>query len=99
MTPAVRLLAHFANGGAGSLNVICQTASAIAPAAIGSGGVASAMDYPSLIVLRDVRAESLEALRHRPWSHIVWASLENGQARELEIQKMIVSDHDVRVLV
>ncbi len=99
MTEVVRLLAHFANGGAGSLDVVCKTASAIAPTAIGSGGVPSAADHPSLIVLRDVRSDSLEALQKRPWSHIVWATSPAAQARELAIQKVIVSDHDVRVLV
>ncbi len=99
MTQIVRLLGHFANGGAGSLDVVCKTASAIAPTAIGSGGVPSAADHTSLIILRDVRADSLEALQKRPWSHIVWTTSPDGQARELEIHKVIVSDHDVRVLV
>lgn len=96
---SVRLIAHFANGGAGSLDVICKTASAIIPAAIGSSGIPSTTDYPSVIVLRDVRADSLKALHKRPWSHIVWTSSPDGQAMEFVIQKVIVSDHDVRVLV
>ena len=94
MTQIVRLLGHFANGGAGSLDVVCKTASAIATTAIGSGGVPSAADHTSLIILRD-----LEALQKRPWSHIVWTTSPDGQARELEIHKVIVSDRDVRVLV
>ena len=99
MTQVVRLLGHFPNGGAGSLDVLCREASAIVPTAIGSGGVPSAADHPSLIILRDVQADSLEALQKRPWSHIVWTRSPDGQARELEIQEVIVSDHDVRVLV
>ncbi len=99
MTQVVRLLGHFANGGAGSLDVICKTASAILPAALGSNSTPSTTDNPSLIVLRDVRADSLDALQKRPWSHILWTSSSDGEAREFAIQKMIVSDHDVRVLV
>ena len=99
MTQVVRLLGRFRNGGAGSLDVVCGTASAISPNAIGSGGAASPYDRPSLIVLRDVRADSLDALQKRLWSHIVWAAPHDGQVRDFTIQKMIVSAHDVRVLV
>ncbi len=99
MTQVVRLLGRFANGGAGSLDVICRVASAVGPNAIGSGRTTLGTDHPSLIVLHGVQADSLDALQKRPWSHIVWTAPHDGQARELAIQKVIVSDHDVRVLV
>lgn len=54
---------------------------------------------PSLIILRDVQADSLEALQKRAWTHIEWTTSPDGQTRELAIHKVIVSEHDVRVLV
>ena len=99
MTQVVRLLGHFANGGAGSLDVTCRVASAIVPSTIGARGILSAANNPSLIILRDVEADSLDALQKRSWSHIVWTTSPDHQAKELEIQKVIVTDNDVRVLV
>ena len=102
MTQVVRLLGHFANGGAGSLDITCRTASAIVPSAqrfVGADGTPSLISYPSVILLQEVRPDSLEALQRRAWSHIVWTTSPDGQARELAIQEVIVSDHDVRVLV
>ncbi|MGI4764660.1 MAG: hypothetical protein ACRYGP_06305 [Janthinobacterium lividum] len=99
MTQVVRLLGHFANGGAGSLDVTCRVASAIVPSAIGSRGIPSFADHPSLIILRDVESASLDALQKRNWSHIVWTTSTDRQAKELEIQKVIVTDNDMRVLV
>ncbi len=99
MTQIVLLLGHYANGGAGSLDVTCRSADAIVPSAIGARGISSTGDNPSLIILREVESDSLDALQKRNWSHIVWTTWPDCSAEELEIQKVIVMDRDVRVLV
>lgn len=102
MTEIVRLLAQFADGETGVLDVNCGTASAIVPSArrtVDLDGNPSLVNFPSVILLQEVMPDSLDALHERAWSHIVWTTSPDGQVRELAILKVIVSDHDVRVLV
>ncbi len=102
MTQTVRLLGRFMNAEADSVDIVCDVAIATTPPSrreIGAGGDVQMTNYPTGIVLYDVKPDSLDALRKGIWNHIVWPEMPEPHAKELPIGQVLIDGGNVRVIV